>query len=127
MSSTNNIRKIVIYTLLCVYSFALLKPLTPIVNDVIAHAFYKMEHLATVHFENGKYHVHAELAQQAEKDNPTKNSNTPSSIFEVLAKHLRNETAALIVDRVCISKIVFPSINFPVDISVEFPTPPPKA
>ena len=38
-----------------------LKPLTAIVKDVIAHTFFKMQHTATVHYENGHYHLHTEL------------------------------------------------------------------
>jgi len=47
------------------YVFALCKPITPAVNDVIAHTFFKMQHLSTVHFEDGKYHLHSELMDSA--------------------------------------------------------------
>jgi hypothetical protein len=118
-------RKITLYTLICIYSFALIRPAMPLVNDAVAHIFFKMEHLATVHFENGKYHIHAELQKASENTN-SKN-NTTSSIFETLASHLKNESARFIIYRTRISEITFPYINIPVDISLKFPTPPPKA
>ncbi len=123
---SNNIRKIIIYTLVCIYSLALIKPITPIVNDVVAHTFFKMTHMATVHFENGKYHIHAEL-QKESQETPSKSTTTPTSIFETLANHLKNETNSMLVDCVCISNITFPYIKFLVDICLKSPTPPPKA
>ena len=92
MIINKNIKKAILYTFIFVYGFALIKPITPIVNDVIAHTFYKMEHLATVHFENGKYHVHAELA--TEHKNESK-ENVPSSIYETLAIHLTSSSIKL--------------------------------
>ena len=55
------------YGLLYIYGFALLKPILPIANDIIAHAFFKIQHLSTIHIENGKYHVHQELAVEEDK------------------------------------------------------------
>lgn len=56
-----------------------LKPLAVIVEDTLAHTFWRMQHLATVHFENGRYHVHAELGDISEKDAKTSQEKTPSS------------------------------------------------
>ena len=117
-------RRIMIYTLVCIYSFALIRPITPIVNDAIAHVFFKMEHLATVHFENGKYHVHSELQKAAEN---TDSKGSTVSIFETLADHLKNDNLSFIIYRNVISSVTFLSINFPVDIHIQFPTPPPQA
>ncbi len=120
-------QKITIYALICIYAFALVKPIVPIVNDTIAHIFFKMDHLATVHFENGKYHIHAELQQAAET---TDSKSTPliSSFFDTLSNHLKTETTiSLNLFPITLSKPQFPSINFPVDICLKSPTPPPKA
>ena len=47
------------------YVFALCKPVTPAIQDAIAHTFFKFQHISTVHYEDGKYHLHAELAESA--------------------------------------------------------------
>lgn len=124
MLINKHIKKVVIYTFLFVYGFALIKPITPIINDVIAHTFYKMEHLATVHFENGKYHVHAELASER-KGEPKE--NVPSSIYETLAIHLTGNTVKLKVHRTS-STIIFSSkIEHTSSAFIQQPTPPPQA
>ncbi len=115
------------YTLLCVYSFALLKPIIPVVNDVFAHTFYKLEHLATVHYENGKYHLHTELEKQDSENTPLKNNSTKTSDSETLLFHLKNETDTFVIDRICVSQISFPYANIPVGISPKILTPPPQA
>jgi len=80
------IKKIVILTLICIYSFAMVKTILPIANDFIAHTFYKMQHLATVHYENGKYYLHSELLAN-EHNSPAKNSSTVI-VDESLAFHI---------------------------------------
>jgi hypothetical protein len=55
--------------MLSVYVLAQLKPLSVVIKDVIDHTFFKMQHMATVHYENGKYHLHKELASNSEGDN----------------------------------------------------------
>lgn len=54
-------KKYFIYIFLFVYAFIQLKPLTAVVKDVIAHTFFKVQHMASVHYENGRYHLHTEL------------------------------------------------------------------
>jgi hypothetical protein len=47
-------------------------------SDALAHTLNKMEHLATVHYENGHYHLHNELKaldeSETQKKNPSENS-----------------------------------------------------
>ncbi|MCW3071700.1 MAG: hypothetical protein JWO44_1590 [Bacteroidetes bacterium] len=120
------IKKAVVYALLCIYGFALLKPVMPLANDIIAHTFYKMEHLATVHFENGKYHVHQELAA-AEQQQHSK-GDVPSGIYETLASHIAAETVSVSPDRAPVySMIIFPSSGHPLDAFLKNATPPPEA
>jgi hypothetical protein len=45
----------------------------PYLSDLIAHTFYNAEHVKTVHFENGKYHVHHELVKLAQKNTGDEN------------------------------------------------------
>ena len=46
----------------------MLKPALPYVSDLIGHVFFYTQHMATVHYENGKYHVHKEVTDNAKKD-----------------------------------------------------------
>jgi hypothetical protein len=63
-------QKGLIYLLFIVYSLSLVKPLLPVISDTIAHVFWYSQHLATVHFEKGKYHLHlAVMKASNEKQN----------------------------------------------------------
>ena len=68
------INKAIILMMLCIYTIGLIKPTMPLIKDVLAHTFFEKSHKATVHYENGRYHLHIELndeAQQSEsKQNP---------------------------------------------------------
>ena len=44
------------------------KSLLPHVSDGIAHAFFYAQHMATVHYEHGKLHVHKEVMDNAKKE-----------------------------------------------------------
>src|SRR5262245_17283334 len=70
-------KKAALYILLFSYSFALLKPVGPYISDTIAHIFYYTKHMATVHYENGKFHVHKEIVENEKKNDPVKEK--PSS------------------------------------------------
>ncbi|ASS47948.1 MAG: hypothetical protein A3D31_01355 [Candidatus Fluviicola riflensis] len=59
-----------------------LKPILPFAGDFIAHAFNEFDHVATVHFENGEYHVHAEVV----KDAKSKNSDQEAPVNETNLK-----------------------------------------
>jgi len=60
--------------LLVVYATLLVKPVVPYFVDIAQHIFNYSEHITTVHFENGKYHVHNELKEAAKKRNQQKES-----------------------------------------------------
>ena len=72
-------KRLSIYLLLFVYAAAQLKPLTAVVNDVLAHTFWKVQHMATVHYENGHYHLHNELKTISEEDKSSTQEKAPSS------------------------------------------------
>lgn len=128
MSPVINIKhKITLYLLLAVYAFALVRPILPVVTDVVAHTFFKMQHIATVHVENGKYHVHIELEKASEKP-ATKNPTDVSAFSETLSNHLQNNTLTIpFIYPAIIQKKAFTYIDFPVDSCIKSPTPPPKA
>jgi hypothetical protein len=73
------VKKTIVYILLFFYVAVQLKPLTAVVQDVIAHTFFKMQHMTTVHYENGHYHLHAELETINKESNTTNKSNEKSS------------------------------------------------
>ena len=59
--------------------FAQLKPIAVVVEDALAHTFWKMQHMATVHYENGHYHIHSELSDISEKESNNTQQKAPSS------------------------------------------------
>ena len=68
-------KNLLLYLLLFSYTSVMFKPVMPYVSDIIAHAFWYSHHMATVHYENGKYHVHNEVSKEA-KNNNQENPNT---------------------------------------------------
>jgi len=65
MNPIQYIRLFGIWLLVAVYSCMPLKPILPFASDFIAHTFNEFDHVATVHFENGKYHVHADVVNDS--------------------------------------------------------------
>ncbi|MBK8520180.1 MAG: hypothetical protein IPL54_04630 [Chitinophagaceae bacterium] len=65
-------KKTALYFLLFSYAMVILKPVTPYVSDAVAHIFYYSQHMATVHYENGKMHVHREIVNNAKEEQPAK-------------------------------------------------------
>lgn len=69
--------KAALYILLFSCTAMIFKPVVPYVSDTLAHIFYKTRHLATVHYENGRFHVHKEAADNEKKNDAAKEK--PSS------------------------------------------------
>ncbi len=67
-------QKLLLHIILFSYAIVMFKPAFPYLNDVIAHALFLQQHMATVHFENGKYHVHAEVTKNIKNENSSKDS-----------------------------------------------------
>ncbi|MBK7306427.1 MAG: hypothetical protein IPO01_12275 [Chitinophagaceae bacterium] len=65
-------KQIALYIILFSYSMVMLKPVAPYIKNTVAHIFYYSQHMATVHYENGKMHVHREIVDNAKKDQPAK-------------------------------------------------------
>lgn len=83
-------KKQVATLLLICYAALLLRPLGPVVTDVFAHIFWNSEHMATVHYENGQYHVHVEIKKVEE--NSSKTSKGLVKQIEPLTLHLATYT-----------------------------------
>jgi len=69
-------QRIALYIVLFSYSMVMLKPVSPYIADTFEHIFNYTQHMATIHYENGKYHVHKELVDNAKKNNPAKDNAT---------------------------------------------------
>ncbi|HXB10947.1 MAG TPA: hypothetical protein VNZ45_03095 [Bacteroidia bacterium] len=80
-------KKITAIILFVCYAMALIRPITPVIGDVIAHTFWRAQHMATVHFENGQYHVHYALATAAKEDYGNKKSSSVK-VDETLDTHI---------------------------------------
>ena len=72
-------KKALLYLLLFSYTTIICKPVLPSVSDCVAHIFWYSEHMATVHYEHGKYHVHYENIKESKKGNQDKDSNIPKN------------------------------------------------
>ena len=66
------VRRKLTWLLLVCYSLMLVKPVIPVIADVIAHTINEQQHMMTVHEVNGKFHVHYERksADGADKTKP---------------------------------------------------------
>jgi hypothetical protein len=72
-------KKAVAYIILVAYSLMLMRPAMPFVADILAHTFWYSQHIATVHFENGKYHVHYQVMDESKKSFPEKDQRSIKS------------------------------------------------
>jgi len=83
-------KQIALYIILFSYSMVMLKPVAPYIQDAVAHVFYYTQHMATVHYENGKMHVHKEVMDNTKKEasqkeipaSKTDNSTTDHTSFK---------------------------------------------
>ena len=80
-------KRIPLYILLLSYSALMLKPVSPYISDTIAHIFYFAQHMATVHYENGKFHVHKEVIDVAKEEAAPKDQ-TSSKKDNSISDHL---------------------------------------
>lgn len=67
-------KKLLLYIVLFSYAVVMVKPALPYVSDFIGHIVFYKQHMATVHFENGKYHVHKEVVKDLKDENSGKNT-----------------------------------------------------
>jgi hypothetical protein len=65
-----------------------LRPLAAMVQDVIAHTFFELQHTATVHYENGHYHLHKELKDISEEENNPVSEKSSQKTGEAISNHI---------------------------------------
>jgi hypothetical protein len=75
------------YCVLLTYIVAMFKPSLPVVKDTLAHLFWQMDHLATVHHHYGNDHVHHEIKKDATQSEEPQNNPT-SKAPETVSTHL---------------------------------------
>jgi hypothetical protein len=119
-----HIKKAFIMMMLCIYAFGLIKPVLPLMKDAIAHTFFKASHMSTVHYENGKYHLHMELSDEVKKSESKQ--NPVFSNYETLAFHVKSETLIFKPFFKVISEINSPYINISTDVNIPAPLLPPE-
>lgn len=129
MNALQHIRYYGILLLVAIYSCMPLKPILPFASDFIAHTFNEFDHVATVHFENGKYHVHSEVAKDAQSNNdseaPVSETNLKIDLHcapEIITSHSEQP----IFDRKTSLKIAIHSQAFFNGRSVSPNYPPPQ-
>lgn len=111
------------FLLLC-YALVLFKPVVPVLADAFAHIFMEERHTATVHFENGRYHLHLEV-KAASENLPDQKSTTVQS-GETSTFHLKTNAEIVIPEAIIGAIICLPVVNVkPVAAFKEVPAPPP--
>ncbi len=113
-------RKEIATFLLVFYMAALIRPLMPCINDALAHTFWKSEHLATVHFENGKYHLHLDMQKNGKQDQDNSGKNSEGNIFHLKASSEKIRSPKNFTDVIVQLKHELPS---PVFLFVTSPPP----
>lgn len=96
-------KKIALYIVLFAYSMVMLKPVEPFIMDAFAHLFYYTQHMATVHYEHSKMHVHYELIDNAKKEAPQKEipaSKKDNSTAEHTGLQQKETTAIILMNRI---------------------------
>ncbi len=114
------------YYLLLIYFTAMCKPVIPLVNDFLAHTFWKTEHVITVHHENGKNHLHYELKKASDQDSKDGNSTSPKSSESVSVHILQQNNFDSYYSIVFEQKHLSGFYNLR-STFLELNTPPPKA
>lgn len=67
------------YYFLLLYTFAVCKPILPLVQDELAHIFWKAKHIATVHHHHGDHHAQDEIVEAEHKENDKQPAKTKTS------------------------------------------------
>ena len=75
------------YYFLLLYALAMCKPILPVVQDELAHIFWKAKHLATVHHHHGDHHAEEEIAE-AEHEKDADKQPATTKISEPVSVHI---------------------------------------
>lgn len=67
------------------------RPILPLLQDELAHIFWKTEHIATVHHHHGDDHAEEEIAEAAHEEENDK-SQTTTKTCETVSVHIVLQT-----------------------------------
>ena len=81
--------------------------------------------MSTVHYEHGRYHLHLELSEDAQKSESQQNSITSDN--DVLFSHLKNDEFMVTFYNQYVSEINSPYINVSMDVIIPSPLLPPES
>jgi len=122
------VKKALIYLMLVFYVAVQLKPLTVIIQDVLAHTFWKVHHLATEHHEHGHHHVHEKLAEDSVHEHTNPSEKLPTQkLSEETSIHLLQTFQFIFTNRSIDTKHTSNSIHKLAFVFIEISSPPPKA
>lgn len=102
-------------------------PVLPYAADVVAHTFWKYQHISTVHYENGQYHAHYQSVSLSKKIGTEKNGETSKS-FSFANDHINtNFTTTFQYHQPTIKQTKFAQLVFYFPTSnYKIKTPPPE-
>jgi hypothetical protein len=121
------VKKAVIYSMLMFYIAVQLKPITVIIQDMLAHTFWKVQHMATEH-HHGHHHVHEKLAEESvhEHTNPSEKQSS-QKLTEETSIHLLETFQFMFTNRSIDTKHASNSLHNLSFVFLEISSPPPKA
>ena len=102
----------------------MLKPVLPYISDTIAHIFWYSKHMATVHYVDGKFHVHKDVMEQEKRNGTEKNPFTEKkdqSQYEYLITLVKPLTLKGIIMNDYFAKPSTPL--FTADLITDYPPP----
>jgi len=70
------------YIVLFSYALFIFSPLIPVVSDIIAHTFWKKEHLQTAHHKYGSNHVSLEIVKAEKRAGSENATHNPKNNLE---------------------------------------------
>ena len=65
-------KKLLLHIILLSYAVVIFKPVLPYITNFAGHVFFYSHHMATVHYENGQYHLHYEVAKDSKEEKSDK-------------------------------------------------------
>ena len=113
--------------MLTFYVAVQLKPLTLIIQDILAHTFWEVHHLATEHHEHGHHHVHEELADDELHDHTSPAEKSSSQkLSEETSIHLLETFQFMFTNRSEDTKHASNLLHNLAFVFIEISSPPPK-
>ena len=112
------------FFLLTSYLLALCKPVLPLLEDEIAHVFWKARHVATVHHHHGDHHAEKAIAEAThEKEGE---GTATLKLSEPVSTHLVGQNIPVIVILSPAKEKYYTRIDKSSSLALEKNYPPPR-